>query len=196
MQRRHVDALVDRFVRLINRTVRQRIREEDIPVQLRQGGARFGLYHSWKIQRFDATHWIKTLEKKLPARLPPSYRSLVSRYVYPAFEVPPLVLLGNTGHTLYSEMSYVIFRERWLSDSMIGSGFVQFARPNSGDHDPVCFDFNRPDGEGEYPVVQLSYQQALVLKKPRILREIAPSFAVFLERYILRESLLSTKVGF
>jgi hypothetical protein len=184
MQCRNVDGLIDRFVKSINRAVRQRIREEDIPLQLRRGGARFGLYYSWNIQRFEHIHWIAAVEKKLPKPLPPSYRSLVTRYIFPAFEVPPLVLLGNTGHALYNEMSHVIFRGKVVSDALLGAGFVQFARPNSGDYDPICFDLNRRGIQGEFPIVQISYQQALLTMKPKVVGELAPSFATFVERFL------------
>ena len=83
------DALIDAFVRKINRSPRRRIREEDIPERLREGGAEFGLYYDWTIQRFDHINWIEPLEARLPAPLPPAYRSLVTRYIFPAFEWPP-----------------------------------------------------------------------------------------------------------
>jgi hypothetical protein len=192
MQFHNVDVLVDRFVKAINRAVRQRIREEDIPVQLRRGGARFGLYYSWNIQRFEHIHWIAAVEKKLPKPLPPSYRSLVTRYIFPAFEVPPLILLGNTGHALYNEMSYVIFRGKVVSGSLLAAGFVQFARPNTGDYDPICFDLNRRDSQGECPVVRISYQHALLANKPKVISELSPSFAIFVERFLELQPVAST----
>jgi len=184
MQRHDVDTLVDRFVTTVNRAARQRIREEDIPLQLRRGGARYGLYYSWNIQRFDSITWIETIEKELPARFPPCYRSLVTRYIFPAFELPPLLLLGNTGHALYNEMSYVIFRDQGVSAGLLEGGYLQFARPQLGDSDPVCFDLKRRNADGEYPVVQISYQQALVNQRPTIIREVAGSLGQLMQRYV------------
>src|SRR5436190_707952 len=99
-----VDGLIDQFVHKVNRTPRPRIREEDIPLPLRQGGAQFGLYYEWQIQPFSHVTWIEPLEAQLPAPLPPSFRSLVTRYIFPAFEASPLLLLANTGQALYNEM--------------------------------------------------------------------------------------------
>jgi hypothetical protein len=183
MENQDVDQLIDRFVSKVNGAVRQRIREEDLPVQLREGGARFGLYYSWNIQRFAHINWIEPLEERLPARLPPSYRSLVTRFIFPAFEVPPLILLGNTGHTLYNEMSYLIVRDKVLTKSLLSHGYVQFARRSSGDYDPVCFDFTRRDAAGECPVVQIDHELALRDGRPPS-HDLAPSFGALIEDFL------------
>jgi hypothetical protein len=181
------DVLIDAFVRKINRSPRRRIREEDVPHRLRKGGAEFGLYYNWTIQRFDHINWIEPLEAHLPARLPPSYRSLVTRYIFPAFEVPPLVLLANTGQTLYHEMSMEMAHDKALSDVLLKSGFAQFARLYSGDSDPVCFDFRQQSAQGECPIVRISYPLLLSIARAQIVEEIAPSFYEFIDRF-LRET--------
>lgn len=184
MKRRNdVDQLVDQFVDAVNRMPRRRIREEDIPLGLRQGGAEFGLYYSWTIQKFRYINWIEPLEEKLGCRLPPSYRSLVTRYIFPSFEFSPLLLLANTGQTLYNELGSAIFRDRVLSQALFASGYVQFARPNSGDYDPVCFDINRTAKNGECPIVRIDHELILLRSTAEISEEIAPSFAEMLERF-------------
>jgi hypothetical protein len=183
MKRRSINQVVDQFVDAINRMPRRRIREEDIPLNLRQGGAEFGLYYSWTIQKFKAISWIDPLEQKLGHRLPTSYRSLVSRYLFPSFEFSPLILLANTGQSLYNELSTAVFRDRILSQTLLKNGFVQFARPSSGDYDPVCFDFNRPDERGECPVVRIDHEGILLKSAAEITEEIAPSFADLLEKF-------------
>jgi len=45
------DTLIDAFVRKINRFARTPHSEEDIPHRLREGGAEYGLYYDWTIQR-------------------------------------------------------------------------------------------------------------------------------------------------
>jgi hypothetical protein len=181
------DALIDVFVRKINRSPRRRIREEDVPQRLREGGAEFGLYYDWTIRRFDHINWIEPLEVHLPARLPPSYRSLVTRFIFPAFEVPPLVLLANTGQTLYHEMSMGMAHDKALSDALLKSGFAQFARLNSGDSDPVCFDFRQRSAEGEYPIVRISHPLLLSSARAQIDEEIAPSFYEFIDRFLRKD---------
>ena len=156
--------------------MRRRIREEDIPLRLREGGAEYGLYYDWTIQRAGPITWIEPVEVKLPAPLPPSYRSLVSRYVFPAFEVSPVILLANTGEPLYHEMSATMTEDKVLSEVLIKNGYAQFARPHSGDSDPVCFDFNRRTQEGECPIVRVSHHTIVFNSLVHVLEEIAPSF--------------------
>jgi hypothetical protein len=183
------DALIDAFVRKINQSPRRRIREEDIPLRLRESGAEFGLYYDWTIQRFDSINWIDPLEARLPAPLPPSYRSLVTRYIFPAFEISPLILLANTGQILYHEMSMTMSLDRVFSKLLLNNGYAQFARPNNGDADPVCFDFRQRDGAGEYPLVRLSHSALLTNGQAQVLAEVAPSFHEFVDRYVRAESI-------
>jgi hypothetical protein len=185
-----VDRLVDAFVQKVNRSPRPRIREEDIPLRLRQGGAQYGLYYEWRIQRFDSVTWVVPLEDRLPAPLPPSFRSLISRYIFPSFEAPPLILLANTGQALYNEMHTAIFRDQILSQVLLQHQLVQFARPAGGDYDPVCFDLNRRDARGECPVVRVDHEAVLMNATPRITEEICPSFEGFVERFIRDEGLV------
>jgi hypothetical protein len=183
-----IDALIDAFVRKINHSPRRRIREEDIPPRLRESGAEFGLYYDWTIQRFDHINWIEPLESLLPASLPPSYRSLVTRYIFPAFDIAPLSLLANTGMTLYHEMSMAMSRDKVFSDLLLKKDYAQFARLNNGDSDPICFDFHQRDADGEYPLVRISQHDLLSSGEARIVEEISPSFYQFVDRFIKEES--------
>jgi hypothetical protein len=188
MNRQDLDRLIDRFVRTVNRAVRQRIREEDLPVRLRDGAARFGLYYSWNIQPFPQIHWIEPLEARFGGTFPPSYRSLVSRYIFPSFQAPPLILLGNTGQSLYNEMSDVILRDRALADGLVAQGYIQIARPCDGDYDPICFDLNRRGADGECPLVRIDHEKSLRDIRPVVAEQIASSFAAFVETVLASES--------
>ena len=183
------DALIDAFVRKINRSPRRRIREEDIPTRLREGGAEFGLYYDWTIQRFHRINWIEPLEAQLPAPLPPSYRSFVTRYIFPAFEVTPMILLANTGQTLYHEMSMAMLHDKVLSELLLSKGYARFARPNSGDADPVCFDYRQRASNGECPLVRISHSLLLASARAQVIEEIAPSFHEFVDRFMQAETL-------
>jgi len=183
----NTDELIDAFVRKVNHSPRRRIREEDVPRTLREGGAEFGLYYDWTIQRFDHINWIESLEAKLPKPLPPSYRSLVSRYIFPAFEVESLILLANTGQTLYHEMSMAMAHNKVLSDVLLKQGYAEFAHPDTGEADPVCFDLNRRDESGECPIVRISHHGIVFSGQVRVQAEIAPSFAGFVTQYLRSE---------
>jgi hypothetical protein len=183
----NADALIDAFVHKVNHSPRRRIREEDVPHPLREGGAEFGLYYDWTIQRFDHINWIAPLEAKLPRPLPPSYRSLVTRYIFPAFDIDSIILLANTGQTLYHEMTMAMAHDKVLSDVLLKQGYAEFAHPNTGEADPVCFDFNRKDAHGEYPIVRIRHNAVIFSGQARVMSEIAPSFSDFVREYLQSE---------
>jgi hypothetical protein len=183
----NTETLIDAFVRKINHSPRRRIREEDVPHPLREGGAEFGLYYHWTIQRFDRINWIAPLEEKLPRPLPPSYKSLVNRYIFPAFEIDSLILLANTGQTLYHEMSMAMVHDAVTSRVLLDKGFAQFALPQSADSDPVCFDLNAANAEGECPIVRINHQDIVVSSKVRVMDKLSPSFTVFVNAYLRSE---------
>ena len=155
-----------------------------MPFPLREGGAEFGLYYRWTIQRFPHITWIHPLEAKLPHTLPPSYRSFVSRYIFPAFEVNSLILLANTGKTLYHEMAMAMVHDKVLSQVLLKNGYAQFARPNTGESDPVCFDFNHRGPDGECPIVRISHRALVSQMQPKVTSKISTSFIKFIDHYL------------
>ena len=180
----NTDALIDAFVRKINHSPRRRIREEDVPHPLREGGAEFGLYYHWTIQRFGRINWIAPLEEKLPRPLPPSYKSLVNRYIFPAFEIDSLILLANTGKTLYHEMYMAMVHDAVTSQVLLDKGYAQFALPQTADSDPVCFDFNTNGAADECPIVRISHHDIVFNSQVRVMATIAPSFLQFVNQYV------------
>ena len=180
----NADALIDTFVRKINHSPRRRIREEDVPPTLREGKAEFGLYYSWTIQRFDGIDWIAPLEDALPAKLPPAYRSLVTRYIFPAFDIDSLILLANTGKMLYHEMSMAMAHDAVTSQVLLRKGLAQFAIPSLGDSDPVCFDLGARGTNSECPIVRVSHQDIIMNGQVRVMDRIAPSFHHFVNDFV------------
>ena len=102
----------------------------------------------------------------------------------------PLILLANTGHALYHEMSEAMVNDKVLSAILLKNGYAQFARPDSGDSDPVCFDFNRRSADGECPIVRISHHTIVRNSLIQLMEEIAPSFHELLERATQTESSL------
>lgn len=178
------DVLIDTFVQRVNQSPRRRIREEDVPLLLREGTAHFGLYYSWTIRRDERIHWIEALEKTLKRPLPSSYRSLVTRYIFPAFDLERLTLLANTGRALYYEMSDILLHDRVLSKTLLKNGYAQFARLASGETDPVCFDFNRLAPNGETPVVRIRHSSIVAHDRIEVMEDLAPSFSHLIEAYL------------
>jgi hypothetical protein len=180
-----VDEWIDRFVECVNQSEREPKSVEDIPPRLRMALAGVGQwtqpmeYFDWQIRKADRSEWIETLEAKLPFPFPPSFRSLVRRYVYPDFTIGTLWLFANTGEPLFHEMCDAIVRDKHLSQVLVRHGYLQFARPNTGDYDPICFDTRRRLKGGEYPIVRVAHEPILCHDRIGDVGEIAPSFLAF-----------------
>ncbi len=140
-----------------------------------------GGWWDWHIKATDRIDWIEPLEARLGIRFPLSFRSLVTRYEFPAFEVGPLFLLANTSVGVYDELRDRIFRDEILSQCLLSSGLIQFAVPDTGSYDPVCFDIQRSQSNGESPIVRLDHEAILCDDQIVVVKEVAESFAGFVE---------------
>lgn len=63
--------------------------------------------------------------------------------------------------------------------NLLQHGYLQFARPDTGDYDPICFDTRRRLKGGEHPVVRVDHESILCNKRIGTVTEIAPSFLKF-----------------
>jgi hypothetical protein len=174
----NVDELIDRFVERINSAPREGLFDEDVPPELRLSREAGGWW-DWHIKATDGINWIEPLEDKLGIRFPLSFRSLVTRYQFPAFEAGPLNLLANTSVGVYDELRDRIFRDEILSQCLLRSGLIQFAVPDTGSYDPVCFDIRRSQSNGESPIVRIDHEAILCDEQIVVLEEMAESFAEF-----------------
>ena len=112
-------------------------------------------------RKIELAPWIDDLESKLPRRLPSSFRSLATRYAFASVVVNDLILFGNSGLNLEDDLSELIFRDRLLAQAMFKNGYIQFARPDTGNYDPICFDATRSAANREFGIVRLDHEQIL-----------------------------------
>jgi hypothetical protein len=132
----------------------------------------------------SAPDWLAPFEQNLPFRLPPSYRSLLLRYRFPAFQVGTVELFGNLDGQSDRDFVVASINDRWLSSVARAGGFIHIGRPESGSYDPVCFDFRQRTKSGEAPIVRLDHEEILCNDAIRVLETIAPSFLELLARGI------------
>lgn len=176
-----VDRAIDQFVEKMNGSELEPKPANELPAMLRRNESdEHGWYH-WQIQRAQQIDWIDAFESKLPSRLPPSFRSLVTRYLYPAFAVGPVWLFANTGEALHDELRDKVFRDAWLCRVLLSHGHLQFAQPNPTDYDPVCFDTKRRTKAGEMPIVRIDHEAILCDSKIVVTAEVAESFLRLIE---------------
>jgi hypothetical protein len=127
---------------------------------------------------------IEEFESKLPARLPASFRSLITRYSFPAFEVKSLALFANLGDDEEEELSNAVFKDKTIAGVTLHAGYIQFARPADGCYDPICFDTNRRSKNREFPVVRLDHEAILINSRIVVRETIEKSFFKFVQTII------------
>jgi hypothetical protein len=131
------------------------------------------------ICRVESAPWFEALEASLPKRFPASFRSLLTRYVFPTFDAGGLSFFANTGIDSHDELSVAIFKDRIIADATLKAGYIQFARPESGSYDPVCFDARRATSNREFPIVRLDHEEILCHNRIHVSEQVADSFYRF-----------------
>jgi hypothetical protein len=158
---------------------------KDVPPALRTGYAdgypsdHDDADYVWRIMSAASTPWLDSFEALLPCPFPPSFRSLIRRYVFADFEVGPLWLPANTGEPLFYELSTFFVKDAHLFGTLIQNGFLPFARPDTGCYDPICFDTKRKLTHGEFPIVRVEHEAILCFDRIGSVWDVAPSFLDF-----------------
>ena len=185
------DDLIDAFVAHINASPREPLSEYTLPFtkSVHVGAAPDGAFGfgdwDWNIKRSDQIDWIDKLNTRLPRLFPPSFYSLVSRYIFPLFEFGPLYFFANTpeeNEEIY-ELRSAIFCDKQLSPVLLSHGFIQFARPYIGNYDAICFDTNHRASKDEYSIVLIEHEAAFD-GQIHILEVLASSFPALLEEHM------------
>jgi len=183
---RKVDLAIDEFVERVNRSRREPLDSRVVPGNLRVGRRPPDAFErvSWAIVRTPLPcRWVDEFKAKLPSRLPRSYESFVTRYLFPAFDVGPVTLFANTGGGVPEQWELVnaVFWDQHLSAPLLAAGLLQFGRPSTGSYDPVCFDLKARTNAEECPVVQVDHEAALVRERVKVVSQLAPSFLALIE---------------
>jgi len=110
------------------------------------------------IQPIHSCPWIPAWESTAGFTLPPSFRSLVTRFSFTPIELPEFELLGNTGLDDDDEMTVATLQDATLSRVALNAGFLHFARSSNASYDPICFDMRR---SREAPIVRLDHEKVL-----------------------------------
>ena len=157
---------------------------EHVPQRLRVGVISQQGFCHWKIRPSGDIHWIEPFEARLPYQLPPSFRSLITRYVFLPFRIGPITLLGNTGEERYGELCSLKFGDQDLALGLFQHGYLPFAHPIPWNGDPVCFDMKRRDESGEAPIVKVDHEGILCGGRIIVKAEFAPSFVQLISDFL------------
>lgn len=189
--KRTANELIYQLVERVNESPREPLHEFEISPSVRVSAVNDELFGewNWKIKTHENINWVEDLEMRLPARFPASFRALITHYIFPRFEIGPLEIFGNTPEAKDSrwDLRTGIFNDKFLSKTLLDGGFIQFARPCCGSYDPICFDTNRKNTDGEFPVVMLDHECALDYQI-NIIELVGASFREIVERHLHRSA--------
>lgn len=138
------------------------------------------------IQPCSVTPRVELITKQLPSKLPPSFMSLISRYVFDDFEAGEIWFYANQGGSTHEELGMAIFKDEIIFKTTISNGFIHFARPSDGSYDPVCFNIRKRTKKGEFQVVRLDHEKTLQFNEVVVVNIIAPSLLEYMEYEIKR----------
>ena len=115
------------------------------------------------------------LEEKLAKRLPQSFAFFLSRYSFPTFDVMGISLFGwDSDCNPYIEEASAA--KGSLSELLLPADYVQIGRPDTGNFDAICFDFNEQSQNREYRIVRIDHEDILCNWKIRVSGELWGSF--------------------
>jgi len=140
-----------------------------------------------KFRPIEIAPWIDTVDTALPRRFPASFHSLVTRYAFSAFEAGGLHFFANTGDDSPDELRVAIFNDESIASVTLAADYIQFARPEGGSYDPICFDARRSRHHREYPIVRLNHENVLCRDEVGAPTRVADSFYRFISAFVERK---------
>ena len=124
------DRVIDDFVARVNSHPRVPLEPDEVPVALRVACEAhtdkkgYGSTH-WKIVAANNVARVEALERRLGQPFPPSFRSLICRYSFPAFECGPMLFFSNTGESLEWELQDRLFADTVMAPQLLAAGYLQ-----------------------------------------------------------------------
>jgi hypothetical protein len=183
--RNSCDSIVDAFVAAVNSAPREMLPKEDLPVPCLLCAEPPTDEFDWQIVKSPGAGWLTDVEGRLPFRIPPTFRSLIARYVFPRFRSGPLSFYGiGLPHpdSNGDEFRFAIFSDNTIGPFLMKQGLLPFARPADGSYDPVCFDWRGSKRRLEPTVVRVDHEEMLCNDRLRVVSQVAAGFDVLPER--------------
>lgn len=179
------DFRVDAFVEAVNSSPHEVLFREEIPEACLQSEAEWpGAFH-WQMAHSTDADWLAEVEHRLPFSLPPAFRSLLARYLFPSFAAGPLTFYSvgvRSPDSHGMEFRVAIFADRYMCPFLFKNGLLPFARPADVSYDPVCFDFRSSHRKSEPAVVRIDHEEILCNDRLRVREVISPAFDVLIAK--------------
>jgi len=121
------------------------------------------------------------IQSQLPAPFPPLFVQLLTRYRWTDVYLDKFRLLSNPAGYGFDGFAAELFSNEEQVNVLLPNGFIPFARSVDGHlYDPICFDTNRTEPDGDCPIVRLDHEAALIDNQIRPVEILAPSFRMFM----------------
>jgi len=134
-------------------------------------------FGTWRPVRMETDRSaLDGLYARLPFRLPRLYEELILSYRWVEADLIGYRFLENPPGPDLSGLLSAILRDKHLFPTIFRHGYVQFAKGEGIDYDPVCFDSKRRRKGGDCPVVKLDHEEILCNERLVVVKELAPSF--------------------
>jgi hypothetical protein len=124
--------------------------------------------------------------QKIPSRFALLYEQLVLSYRWDEAYLDSFTLLPNPLGPDLSGLLSAITADAALWQNLVPAGYIQFARGEDMDYDPVCFDTSTRTKNGDYRIVKIDHEEILCNDRVKVVAELAPSFEQLIRRTIER----------
>lgn len=112
------------------------------------------------IENIDANRSIK-LERLTNLKFPRSFKQFFNTFEFDTFYTNGIEFYGNTDCGGLDDIFTAIFEDEIMSPCLLENGFLQFARPDCGSYDPICFNTNKKKGD-ECEIVRICHESILI----------------------------------
>jgi len=126
---------------------------------------------------------LRKLYAFVPGPLPPLYEMLITSFRWARVDVGPLRLLANLPPSLDGLLEGITL-DQGLFQTLVPAGFVQFGNASDVNYDPVCFDLQQRQADGDCAVVQFDHEEILCNGRLKKVEDLAPSFRALVTRIV------------
>ena len=174
-------AHVERFFSAILSAERWLRPDEPIPASLNNGTVNEYGFPEWSParQHIDAGN-LESIYETIPGRLPGLFEQCLMSFRWLEVDLPMLALLPHPPGPRCDGFVSQVVRDPHLYPTLFRERYVQFAKAESANYDPVCFDLRRKRKD-DCPIVRIDHEWVLIHQRVEVVKEIAPSFRDLLD---------------
>lgn len=142
-------------------------------------------FKSWRPRKVDTpAQALETIYAKLPARFLRLCEKLVLTYRWVEVDLQLFRLIANPPSEDLSGLLAQISKDPGLWSALRPASYIQFGKGPDLDYDPVCFDLNARNKNGDCQIVKIDHEEILCNNRLKVVSELAPSFEDLMQRTI------------